>query len=100
MTPAQNAKNARSASTTKTTTYPITVDDAEVLCNATAAAFTVTLFTAVGNAGRMIVIKNIGTVNNVTVASAGGTIDGEAAFVIPIKCSMSVISDGSNWHIM
>jgi hypothetical protein len=100
MTPAQNAKNARLATVTVTSTYQILVTDSEVDCNATSAAFTATLFSAVGNAGRVITVKNSGTANNVTVASLGGTIDGQPSFIIPIKCSMTVKADGTNWHVI
>ena len=80
MTPAQNAKNARSASTTKSTTYPITVEDAEVLCNATAAAFTVTLFTAAGTRERYTtLLTDVGETTLTAGVTIAGTIAGGGA---------------------
>jgi hypothetical protein len=49
---------------TKTATYVVTTNDDLILANGT---FTVTLYTAIGNNGREIEIRNIGT-GTVTVA--------------------------------
>jgi hypothetical protein len=86
---------------TKTADYPATTADNTILCNPTAGGtFTVTLPSAVGIAGQMFTVKHTGTANNVIVASAGGTIDGDASKTLVAKNSMTVISDGSDWSIV
>jgi hypothetical protein len=87
----------------KTTTYTLTTTDDTVLCDPTSAAFTVTLPTAVGVAGKRYTIKKIASSNNaVTVGTTSSqTIDGSTTFVIrDINQPLNVISDGSNWRIL
>jgi hypothetical protein len=47
------------------------------------------------------VIKNNGAATNTTVNSAGGNIDGGAAFVqVAANAAVQYISDGANWWII
>ena len=82
---------------TKTTTYTITSSDFLLLCNGT---FTITLPTPVGISGRMYFVKNIGT-GIVTLATAAATIDGQSTQIISAQYeSITIISDGTVWHIV
>ena len=87
----------------KTTTYPILTTDCVVLCNASSAAFTVTLPTAASVTGKQYTIKKTDTsLNVVTVATTSGqTIDGYTTNVIATPYeSVTVVSDGTNWNII
>jgi hypothetical protein len=66
-----------------------------------AANQTVTLPNAATCNGRIYVIKNNGIATNTTVNSAGGNIDGGAAFVqVAVNAAVQYISDGANWWII
>lgn len=66
------------------------------------ATATITLPTAVGITGRVYHIKSIGAAITVTIATTSSqTIDGSTTQTIAIQYdSISVVSDGSNWHII
>jgi hypothetical protein len=83
---------------TKTASYTLTEKDDIVLCNGT---FTVTLPTAGSCKRRVYYIKNIGS-GEITIDGAGSeTIDGETTQSISHQYkSLTIISDGSNWHII
>jgi hypothetical protein len=69
-----------------------------VLCNATTAAFTVTLPTA-PNGGRISVKKTDSSSNAITVAPATGTIDSFANDKVTLQWqSQDYLSDGTNWY--
>ena len=91
-------------SATKTANYSITDSDFTILANAPAATpITITLPTAVGRSGRVFEIKKINAplADTITIASAGGTIDGAATQVITVQyVAVSVQSDGTNWFII
>lgn len=86
----------------KTATYAILDQDEVVLCNATGGAFAATLPTAVGRAGRSFLVKRTNSGGNaVTIASAGGTIDGAASVSLASQYAFRrVASDGTNWHVV
>ena len=96
------AKNA----SVHTADYIATIFDDVLLCT---GPITITLYDAAGktvnnvaqNAGRRIVIKNIGT-DTVTIDGAGAqTIDGSTTKTISSQYgSLELFSDGSNWHII
>lgn len=91
------------ALTTKTTAYTLTATDSVILANATTAAFTCTLPTAVGITGRQYTIKRINSgANNVTVGcSASQVIDGAATKTLGSQWStLTVVSDGANWQVV
>lgn len=69
-----------------------------ILCNATTAAFTITLPTA-PNGGRISVKKTDSTSNAITVAPATGTIDSLANDKVTLQWqSQDYLSDGTNWY--
>jgi len=86
----------------KTAAYTLTAADSIVAADATGAAFTLTLPTAVGIAGREHVIKRINAgANSVTVGTTSAqTIDGAATYVLAAQWSaVCVFSTGSGWLI-
>jgi len=87
---------------TKTTAYTLTATDSVILADATAAAFTVTLPSAVGIAGRQYTIKKVdSSANAVTIASAAGNIDGAATKTLSAQWQAArVVSDGANWFVV
>jgi hypothetical protein len=91
------------ALTTKTTTYTITTTDGTILCDATSAAFTVTLPTAVSATGKTYIVKKTdSSANAVTIATTSSqTIDTISTQTLGIQSAWLVIqSDGSNWQIV
>jgi len=88
---------------TKTSAYTITEADSTILVDATSAAFTVTLPTAVGIAGRTYTIKKIdSSINNVTLDANGTqTIDGSLSYTLLGQWkAVQVQSDGANWVVI
>jgi len=83
----------------RTTTYTATTSDYFIDC--TSGTFTVNLFTAVGNTGRILIIKNSGT-GTITVDPNGSqTIDGATTQSLATQWSrIHIISDGANWKII
>jgi hypothetical protein len=93
----------RAAITTRTSAYTATTSDHTILCNATTAAFTVTLPTAVGNTGQMYSIKKIdASANAITIATTSSqTIDGVTTRTLSTQYQgVTVQSDGANWHVI
>ena len=87
----------------KTTTYTITTSDSTVLCDATSAAFTVTLPTAVSVSGKTYTVKKIdSSTNAITIATTSSqTIDTISTQTLGIQNAWLVMqSDGSNWQII
>lgn len=87
----------------KTGTYAILRTDNIILCDATSAAFTATLPTAVNFTGQTYTIKKTdSSVNAVTVGTTSSqTIDGSTTAVISTQyASITVVSDGANWSII
>lgn len=94
---------AEGALSSKTANYTATNADGYLLCNATSASFTITLYTAVGASGQVITIKKTdSSVNTVTIdANASETIDGSLTKVLRfLGDSLKLISDGANWSII
>jgi hypothetical protein len=83
----------------RTTTYTAATNDYFIDC--TSGTFTVNLFTAVGNTGRILIIKNSGT-GTITVDPNGSqTIDGATTQSLSTQWSrVHIISDGANWKII
>lgn len=93
----------RAAVLTVTAAYTATDTDELLLVDATTAAFTLTLPTAVGRGGKTFVIKKIdASANAVTVDGAGTeTIDGAATLTISGAAdSYTLVSDGAGWRII
>jgi len=87
---------------TKTAAYTLTATDSVILADATSAAFTVTLPSAAGIAGRQYTIKKVdSSANAVTIASAAGNIDGAATKILSAQWqAVRVVSDGGNWFVV
>jgi hypothetical protein len=84
--------------------YTATAADNTLLVNTTGGAYTITLPTATGFAGRIYTIKKIGTGgidNQLTITPAAGTIDGGANYIIYNDWTyVTLQTDGSNWYII
>ena len=96
--------NASPAVVTKTADYTALYTDYYILADATAGAFTITLPTAVGHAGKELEVKRINSnVNVVHVQTTSAqTIDGAAPpydLGAP-KLAAKLVSDGSNWQLV
>lgn len=93
-------------SITKTATnYTVLLTDFTIGVTSTAAARTITLpSAAIAGVGHRYIIKDESggaLINNITVASTSGNIDGSATFVINTNYgSITVYSDGTNWFIV
>ena len=88
---------------TKTSAYTLTSTDSTILGNATSAAFTLTLPTAVGTTGKTYVIKKTdSSTNAVTIGTTSSqTIDGNTTYAISNQWGgVTLQSDGSNWLII
>ncbi len=88
---------------TKTASYTLSDLDHVVIFNTTIASMVATLPTAVGRSGRRFTVKKLGgsTINMLTIASNGGTIDGLVTEIISVSGGFrELISDGTNWHIV
>lgn len=86
----------------KTGAYTLGANDGLVTANATTAAFTITLPTAVGIAGRQYTVKKIdSSANAVTVGTTSAqTIDGATTYALSRQFQyLQVVSDGSNWQV-
>lgn len=89
--------------TTKTSTYTATANDSIILCNATLAAITINLPTAVGITGKTYDIKKVdSSANAVTMDGAGTeTIDGTLTQACYEQYdSYTLISNGTDWNII
>jgi len=80
-----------------TDNYTVLVTDRLIECSA--ADKTITMFTAVSNAGHEIIVDNSSS-GDVTVACYGAeTIEDEITQVIPSNSAMNIFSNGTNWRI-
>ena len=83
--------------------YTATAGDYTILCDATGAAFAVTLPSAIPNKHKIYVIKKIDvSVNAITVTAFGDEeIEGSATQALSSQFStITIHSDGSDWHIL
>ncbi len=87
----------------QTSAFTGTGDETTILCDATSAAFTVTLPAAASYTGKHYYIKKIdSSVNAVTVdGNASETIDGSVTTTINTRYEcVKIVSDGTNWHLL
>lgn len=86
----------------KTTTYTALTTDKAI--NASGSAFTITLYAASGNAGRMLIVtKTDSTLANIVTidANASETINGSLTTTLNTQYeSLTLYCDGSNWIIL
>lgn len=88
---------------TKTSAYTLTNLDYLIIGDATSAAFTLLLPTAVGISGKIFVIKKTGNSANVLTidGNASETIDDALTYLMVVQNDTVVIqSDGTNWKII
>jgi hypothetical protein len=86
----------------KTTTYTAQTSDDVILCSTTGGSWTLSLYTAVGNNGRQLVIKKTTSDTNVLTVDPDGTetIDGDTTRLLQGQySSLSLFSDGTNWIV-
>lgn len=85
----------------KSATYTVTTSDTAdcaVLCTGT---FTVNLYTAAGNTGRRVTVKNVSTGVITVDANGAETIDGSLTQVIAQRYqALTMVSDGTNWVVV
>lgn len=89
--------------TSKVAAYTATTGDDVVLADSSAGAYTVGLYTAVGNSGKTIRIKKTDTsVNLVTVdPNSTETIDGSTTLKLSTQYeSITLVSNGTNWNLI
>ena len=87
----------------KTGAYTVTTADDVVVCDSSGGAFTITLFTAVGNTGKVLTIKKTDSSSNaVTVDGASSeTIDGATTVgIVAQNDAVKIVSDGTEWWII
>lgn len=83
----------------KTSTYTATASDYTINC--TSGTFTVNLLTAVGNTGKVLIIKNSGAGAITVDGNASETIDGSTTYSLPTQYKQVTIqSNGANWIII
>lgn len=74
--------------------------DTDDVIECLANTFTIDLFTAVGNIGKQLIIKNSGAGIITVDASGGETIDGSLTADIPPLNSIAIVSNDTNWIIV
>ncbi len=85
-----------SAITSKVANYTATTDDEVILCSGT---FTVSVYTAIGNTGKKLTIKNTSTGVISVDPFSSETIDGSTLIQIDYQYqAITIISDGANWQ--
>jgi len=96
-----DARHTRTINATAhTAAYTIASTDGIILADTSATAFTLTLPTASGIAGRTYTVKLATAGNPLTIAAADSeTIDGQSGMELTnVGEAVSLISDGSNWR--
>lgn len=87
----------------KTAAYTATLTDHFIDCDATSAAFSITLPAVASSSGKELIIKKIdSSANAVTVdGNASETIDGATTYSLAQQYdSVTIYCDGSEWHII
>lgn len=89
--------------TSKTTTYTATTSDDVILADTSGGAWTLTLYAASGNSGKVLTIKKTTSdFSALTIdANDSETIDGQTTTTVNTQFeALKIICDGSNWHIL
>lgn len=99
----QAASSSTLSVTSKTTTYTATTSDNVILVDASGGSFTLSLYTAVGNTGKVLTITRTDQTlaNAVTIDPNGSeTIGGATTVKASTQYeSFIIFSDGTNWQI-
>lgn len=88
---------------TKTTTYTATTSDDVILADTSGGAWTLSLYTAVGNTGKILRIKKTTSdFSALTIdPNSTETIDGSTTYLVYLQNDeVTLVSDGSNWKII
>ena len=88
---------------TSTSNVSATITDYVICVNTFSSNVTVTLPTAVGNKGKVYIIKKIDSSSNLVsvVTTSSQTIDGELTQPVSGQYNaMQIVSDNSNWYII
>jgi hypothetical protein len=92
---------------TVTTTYSVVASDHVIMADATSAAFTITLPTAVGFNGILNIEAITSTTNQITLATTSSqTIEGSSTTSLgtgssgALYSAVTLASDGANWRIL
>lgn len=87
----------------KTANYTVLTSDDVLTGDASGGSFTFTIFTAVGNTGKVLIFKKTDTSANTLTLDPNGTetIDGLTTLVLyrPNE-EVMIVSDGANWHVI
>lgn len=89
--------------TSKTANYTVTTSDYLLTGDTSGGAFTFTLPTAVGNAGKEFVFKKTDTSSNALTIDGDGseTIDGDTSLTLDLQNEfIKIISNGTSWDII
>ena len=72
-----------------------------ILTTSSGGNVTITLYAASGNSGRVLHVKKLVAANSVIIdGNSSETIDGDTTVTITAQyTSLSLVCDGSNWHI-
>lgn len=102
-TPGGSASSSGTLSVvSKSSGYVATTSDDVILCSG--SAFTVTLYAAAGNVGKVLKIKKVDSslVNVITIdGNLSETIDGQLTTTLnTIYEEVELLCDGSNWHLL
>lgn len=79
------------------TDYTVLITDR--VLTVTASGKTITLYTAVGNTGKEVVIDNASSADITVVGYSGQTIQNETSQTVPPDCALRIYSNGSVWRI-
>lgn len=93
-----------SSITNKIANYTALTTDDVITCDGSGGSFTVTIYTAVGNTGRVLEIQKTDSVytNPITIDGNGAeTIGGNATTTLNTKDEkVKIVSDGANWVLL
>ena len=78
-----------------------TATNADYVIDCTSGSFTITLYAASGNAGRILIVKNSGAGTITVDGNASETIDGATTYAMAVQyATVQIMSDGTNWKII
>ena len=84
----------------KTSAYTATLTDMVIDCTAT-GTYNITLPTAIGNTGKIFIVKKSSTSTTSVATSLSQTIDGATTYALTAQWSkVTVVSDGANWKTL
>jgi len=88
---------------TESSNYTVLTTDNVILSDTSGGAFTITLYTASGNAGKVVYVKKTTSDFNAITVDGNGTetIDGATTTTVDtIGETLYLVSDGTNWQIL